>query len=173
MDSAGPRAVAVQGWPTPPPPAPAKALWREPLVVAKALLPCGARCRSETNERGGNDEKNRTAHGLADGAGSAGERRRSPGREPAKGEEVFNKCKICHVLDEPTNRMGPYLVGIIGRQAGTAEGFKYSDAMKESGVVWNDETLAAYLADPRAYIPGNRMFFPGLKQEEEIRDLLA
>jgi cytochrome c len=86
---------------------------------------------------------------------------------------VFNKCKICHVLDEPTNRMGPYLVGIIGRQAGTAEGFKYSDAMKESGVVWNDETLAAYLADPRAYIPGNRMFFPGLKQEEEIRDLLA
>ena len=58
-------------------------------------------------------------------------------------------------------------------QAGTAEGFKYSDAMKESGVVWNDETLAAYLADPRAYIPGNRMFFPGLKQEEEIRDLLA
>jgi cytochrome c len=45
--------------------------------------------------------------------------------------------------------------------------------MKESGVVWNDETLAAYLADPRAYIPGNRMSFPGLKQEEEIRDLLA
>jgi cytochrome c len=44
--------------------------------------------------------------------------------DPAKGEEVFNKCKICHVLDEPTNRMGPYLVGIIGRQAGTAEGFK-------------------------------------------------
>ena len=93
--------------------------------------------------------------------------------DPAKGEKVFNKCKICHVLDEPTNKIGPYLVGILGREAGTAEGFKYSDAMKESGVVWNDETLAAYLAEPRAYVPGNRMIFPGLKKEEEIQDLLA
>jgi cytochrome c len=93
--------------------------------------------------------------------------------DPAKGEKVFNKCKICHVLDEPTNKIGPYLVGIIGREAGTAEGFKYSDAMKESGVVWDDETLATYLADPRGFIPGNRMIFPGLKKEEEIQDLLA
>jgi cytochrome c len=93
--------------------------------------------------------------------------------DPAKGEKVVEKCKICHALDEATNRMGPHLVGILGRQAGTAEGFEYSDAMKESGVVWDDATLAAYLADPKGYIPGNRMFFPGLKKEEEIRDLLA
>jgi cytochrome c len=93
--------------------------------------------------------------------------------DPAKGEKVFDKCKICHALDEPSNRMGPHLVGILGRQAGTAEGFKYSDAMKESGVVWDDATLAAYLADPKGFIPGNRMFFPGLKKEGEIQDLLA
>ena len=93
--------------------------------------------------------------------------------DPAKGEKVFNKCKICHVLDEPTNRLGPYLVGVLGRKAGTAEGFRYSDALKQSGVVWDDETLASYLADPKAYIPGNRMIFPGLKTEEEIQDLLA
>jgi cytochrome c len=94
--------------------------------------------------------------------------------DPAKGEKVFNKCKVCHVLDEQKNKIGPYLVGIFGREAGTVEDFKnYSDAMKSSGVVWADETLAAYLADPKGYIPGNRMAFPGLKKEEDVQDLLA
>ena len=66
-----------------------------------------------------------------------------------------------------TNRVGPYLEGVIGRTAGSVEGFKYSDAMKakgEEGLVWNDETLAAYLADPKGYIPKNKMAFPGLKK---------
>jgi cytochrome c len=90
-----------------------------------------------------------------------------------KGEKVFNKCKACHVVDEPKNRVGPHLVGIFGRPAGSVEDFKYSDAMKESGVTWNEETIAAYLADPRGYIKGNRMAFAGLKNEEEIADLIA
>jgi cytochrome c len=94
--------------------------------------------------------------------------------DPAKGEKVFNKCKVCHVLDQQKNKIGPYLLGIFGREAGTVEDFKhYSDAMKSSGVVWDDETLAAYLADPKGYIPGNRMAFPGLKKEEDVQDLLA
>ena len=94
--------------------------------------------------------------------------------DPAKGEKVFNKCKICHVLDEETNKIGPYLVGIFGRQAGSVESFKnYSDAMKNSGIVWDDEAIAAYVADPKGYVPGNRMAFPGLKKEEDIQDLLA
>jgi cytochrome c len=94
--------------------------------------------------------------------------------DPAKGEKVFAKCKICHVLDEQKNKIGPYLVGIFGRAAGTVDDFKnYSDAMKSSGIVWDDETLAAYLADPKAYIPGNRMAFPGLKKQEDIQDLVA
>lgn len=90
-----------------------------------------------------------------------------------KGEKVFNKCRACHVVDEPKNRVGPHLVGIFGRPAGSVEDFKYSDAMKESGVTWNEETIAAYLADPRGYIKGNRMAFAGLKNEEEIADLIA
>jgi cytochrome c len=63
-------------------------------------------------------------------------------------------------------------VGIFGRPAGSVEDFKYSNAMKGSGVTWNEETIAAYLADPRGYIKGNRMAFAGLK-EEEIADLIA
>jgi cytochrome c len=89
------------------------------------------------------------------------------------GEKVFNKCKACHVADEPQNRVGPHLVGLFGRQAGSVEGFKYSDAMKESGVTWDEATIAEYIADPRGYIKGNRMAFVGLKDEEEIADLIA
>ena len=93
--------------------------------------------------------------------------------DAAQGEKVFNKCKACHAVDEPQNKVGPHLVGVFGREAGSVEGFKYSDAMKESGVTWNEETIAAYLADPRGYIKGNRMAFAGLKKEEEIADLIA
>jgi cytochrome c len=88
------------------------------------------------------------------------------------GEKVFNKCKACHAVDEPENKIGPHLVGIFGRPAGSVEDFNYSNAMKESGVTWNEETIAAYLADPRGYIKGNRMALAGLK-EEEIADLIA
>jgi cytochrome c len=93
--------------------------------------------------------------------------------DPAAGAKVFNKCKACHVLDEDKNRVGPYLHGVIGRPAGTAEGFKYSSAMKDSGIVWSEETIAEYVADPKGYVPGNRMAFPGLKKQEDIANLLA
>lgn len=93
--------------------------------------------------------------------------------DPEDGEKVFNKCKACHVADEPQNRVGPHLVGLFGRQAGSVEGFKYSDAMKESGVTWDEKTIAEYIADPRGYIKGNRMAFVGLKDEEDIEDLIA
>jgi cytochrome c len=93
--------------------------------------------------------------------------------DPEQGEQVFNKCRACHVADEPQNRVGPHLVGLFGRQAGSVEDFRYSDAMKESGVTWNEETIAEYIADPRGYIKGNRMAFVGLKDEEEVADLIA
>jgi len=93
--------------------------------------------------------------------------------DPAKGKKVFNKCRSCHVVDAEKNRVGPHLVGVFGRDAGSVEGFKYSDAMMESDVVWEDETITAYLKDPKGYIPGNRMVFPGLKKDEDITDLLA
>lgn len=93
--------------------------------------------------------------------------------DPAAGQKVFNKCRACHVVDAQTNRVGPYLQGVFGRTAGTVEGFTYSPAMKDSGVVWDEETIAEYVADPKGYIPGNRMAFPGLRSDEEVTNLLA
>lgn len=90
-----------------------------------------------------------------------------------KGKKVFNKCKTCHVVDEEKNKIGPNLVGIIGRPAGSVADFKYSDAMMASGITWDAETISAYVADPKGYIPGNKMAFAGLKKEEEIADLIA
>jgi cytochrome c len=93
--------------------------------------------------------------------------------DPAKGKKVFNKCRTCHVVDAEQNKVGPNLVGLFGREAGSVEGFKYSDAMMASGIVWEDETITAYVKDPKAYVPGNRMVFPGLRKDQEIEDLLA
>ena len=69
--------------------------------------------------------------------------------------------------------VGPNLHGIFGRKAGTADDFAYSEAMKKSGIVWDDDTLAKYLRNPREFIPGNRMAFPGIKDDKQIADLLA
>ncbi|MGF1476886.1 MAG: c-type cytochrome [Geminicoccaceae bacterium] len=93
--------------------------------------------------------------------------------DPEEGEKVFRRCRACHVVDQEQNRVGPHLVGIMGREAGSVEGFNYSDAMKNSGITWNEETIAAYLADPKGYIPGNRMAFAGLRQEQQITDVIA
>ena len=81
------------------------------------------------------------------------------------GSRVFNQCKACHSLDAGVNRVGPSLAGVSGRAAGTGEGFRYSDAMKNSGITWDSDTLSEYLADPRGYIPGNRMAFRGVRDE--------
>ena len=92
----------------------------------------------------------------------------------AAGQAVFNRCTICHTLEAGgRNVVGPNLHGIFGRKAGSLENFAYSPAMKESGVVWNDETLTKYLHDPKEFIPGDRMAFPGIKNDQEIADLLA
>ncbi len=93
--------------------------------------------------------------------------------DPAAGERVFRQCQACHVIDTEQNRVGPHLVGIFGREAGAVEGFKYSDAMANSGIVWDEETIAAYLANPRGYVSGNRMAFAGLRSEEQIADVIA
>ncbi len=93
--------------------------------------------------------------------------------DAANGEKVFRQCQACHVVDKEQNRVGPHLVGIIGRPAGAAQGFKYSPAMANSGITWTADTIAAYLADPRGYVNGNRMAFAGLKKPEDIADVIA
>ncbi len=91
----------------------------------------------------------------------------------AKGEKVFRKCKACHVVDKEQNRVGPHLVGVIGRAAGAVDGFKYSKAMKGSGISWTEDNLAAYLSDPKGFIKGNRMAFAGLKKEADVANVIA
>ena len=93
--------------------------------------------------------------------------------DSAAGEKVFKKCKACHVIDKEKNRLGPHLVGIIGRTSGSIDGFKYSKAMKESGLTWDEATLDAYLADPKGYLPKNKMAFPGLKKEADRANVIA
>lgn len=97
--------------------------------------------------------------------------------DPAKGKTIFNRCFACHTLNEGgPNRVGPNLYGVIGRQAGTKVGFNYSPAMKkagEDGLVWSEETLVAYLENPRTYVPGNRMVFVGLPKLQDRLDVIA
>ena len=91
----------------------------------------------------------------------------------AAGQAIFNRCKICHALEAGKNMVGPSLHGIFGRKAGTADNFTYSEAMKSSGIVWDDDTLTKYLRDPKEVVPAGKMAFPGLKDDQQIADLLA
>jgi cytochrome c len=93
--------------------------------------------------------------------------------DPANGAKVFRQCQACHVLEPGQNRVGPTLHGIIGRTAGTVEGFKYSEANKSSGKVWTEEAMFTYLENPRASIPGTIMAFAGLKKEQDRLDVIA
>jgi cytochrome c len=93
--------------------------------------------------------------------------------DPAHGEKVFNKCKVCHDAEAEKNKIGPYLVGVVGRPAGSVESFHYSEAMKDSGLVWDEATLDKYLADPKAVVPHTKMAFVGLKKEEDRQDVIA
>ncbi len=93
--------------------------------------------------------------------------------DAAAGAKVFNKCKACHALEAGKNKIGPTLAGVIGRKAGSVEGFKYSDAMQGSDVTWDETSIVAYLSDPKGFIPGNKMVFPGLKKEADAANLLA
>ena len=89
------------------------------------------------------------------------------------GKRVFKKCKACHTVKDGKNKVGPSLFNVIGAPAGAVEGFRYSDALAGSGLTWDIDTLAAFLADPKAVVPGNKMSFPGLKKQSEIDDVIA
>lgn len=96
--------------------------------------------------------------------------------DAAKGAKVFNKCKACHVADAETNRVGPYLKGVIGRKIASVPDYKYSDSMKEfaaSHDVWDDATFLEYITDPKKDVPKTKMAFAGIKKEEDRQDLLA
>lgn len=107
-------------------------------------------------------------------AGGSNAAQADDGGDAAAGQKVFNACKACHTIDAGgPNRVGPNLHGVFGRKAGTADGFKYSPALKDSDVVWDEAHLDAYLKDPKGTIPGNRMAFAGVKKDDQRKDLIA
>ena len=93
--------------------------------------------------------------------------------DAASGEKVFAACRTCHVFDEGVNRVGPSLHKIVGRKSGSVAGFAYSDANKNSGITWTPQVLFEYLKDPKGYIPGTKMNFPGVKDDQKRADLVA
>jgi cytochrome c len=107
----------------------------------------------------------------------------APGRAPAQegnatdGADIFRQCRACHDVG-PTarNKVGPLLNGIVGRKAGTVEGFNYSTANTEAGskgLVWTEEVLFKYLESPLSFMPGTKMAFAGVKDARDRRDLIA
>jgi cytochrome c len=95
-------------------------------------------------------------------------------QDAQKGKAVFNVCLACHTIGPGAqNKIGPELNGLDGRKAGRVPNFDYSDANKNSGIVWNEETFEEYIKNPAAKVPGTKMIFPGIKNEQQVKDLWA
>jgi len=91
----------------------------------------------------------------------------------SRGEKLYKRCVTCHTLEDGgKHKVGPNLHGIYGMTAGTKEGYAYSKAMKESGVVWTDETIDGYIENPSKYMPKNKMSYAGLRKPEDRKALL-
>lgn len=94
--------------------------------------------------------------------------------DPAAGEKIFQRCRACHQIGETArNGVGPKLNGLLGRPAGSIEGYSYSPANKNSGITWDEPTFRDYIKGPQVKIPNTKMVFPGLKSDQEIDDIVA
>jgi cytochrome c len=91
--------------------------------------------------------------------------------DPKRGEGIYSRCLACHALAR--DRVGPRHCGLFGRRAGSVPGFEYSRAMRDSGLVWSEEALDRFLADPPRAVPGTTMGYAGVKDAGERRDLIA
>ncbi|EIM27777.1 c-type cytochrome [Microvirga lotononidis] len=95
-------------------------------------------------------------------------------QDAAAGEKVFTQCRACHQIGpNAKNAVGPVLNGVIGRHSGSVEGYNYSPANKNSGLTWDEATFREYIKDPKAKIPGTKMIFAGVKDEQKVNDLVA
>ena len=121
---------------------------------------------------------------AAEAAPAAAQVAAAPAGDPEAGKKVFRKCMACHNIDKAKNKIGPSLQGVMGRTAGTVDGFKYSNAFqaaKDQGLKWTDDNLAAFVAKPKDFVKDKigadkgrtRMAFAGLRKEKEIEDLIA
>ena len=98
-------------------------------------------------------------------------------QDAAAGQRVFNQCRACHTINEGARAgVGPNLHGVVGRKAAAIEGFRYSPSMRqkaEGGLTWTEEDLRAYLRNPKEIVPAGSMAFPGLRNEQQLNDLIA
>jgi cytochrome c len=113
--------------------------------------------------------------GMAATAGTAAAQSLAQAGEASRGQRVFNtQCRACHTLEKDgASTAGPNLHGVFGRKAGTGGGYDSSDAMKKSGIVWDEATLAEYSRDPKGKVPGTKMLFNGVKNAGQLADLVA
>ena len=120
---------------------------------------------------------NRFALPLLAAAFGAGLALPAAAQDAAAGQKVFSQCRACHIIDNNgKNGVGPNLHGIVGRKTASIEGFRYSAAMKskgEEGWTWTGENLHPYLRNPKEVVPGTAMSYPGLKNEQQLNDLVA
>lgn len=93
--------------------------------------------------------------------------------DAAAGEQVFAQCAACHVVEPGVNRTGPSLAGIVGREAGSVEGYNYTEANANSGITWTPEKMFQYLENPARVIPGTKMAFAGLPEAQDRADVIA
>jgi cytochrome c len=93
--------------------------------------------------------------------------------DAARGEKLFVECAACHSLDRAVESVGPSLYGVIGRKAGEGGDFRYSPALKRSGIVWNEPSIEGFIADPQGVVPGNRMPYAGIPDAAARADLIA
>lgn len=94
--------------------------------------------------------------------------------DPKNGALLFKRCASCHAVGPYASAgYGPQLRGIVGRKAAATTDYRYSEAMKKSGLVWNEKTLAAYIRAPHDVVPGTSMRFWGIKDEQQVADLLS
>jgi len=93
--------------------------------------------------------------------------------DAAAGEKVFKKCKVCHSFDPGKKKIGPHLMGVVGRKSGSVEGYKYSKAMAAADITWDEANLDKFLTKPKAFLKKTKMSFGGLKKESQRADLIA
>ncbi len=106
---------------------------------------------------------------------SPGDKKAGGAGDAKKGASLFKtRCAQCHTVEKGgANKIGPALHGLFGRKTGSVDGYAYTDANKQKGITWNDDTLFAYLENPKKYIPGTKMAFGGLKKDKDRKDLIA
>lgn len=89
------------------------------------------------------------------------------------GKKVFKKCAACHAIEPGKRKPGPHLQGIVGRSAASVDGFKYSKAMSNSGIIWDDAALEEFLSDPKKSVKGTKMSFRGIRDSDDLENLIA